>query len=74
MNKPVIDMVLTGQNISTLRKQSGYSVRDLADLLDMPAVNPVYKWEKGMTLPSIDNLVLLASVLNTTLDNIIITR
>ena len=73
VNLPVIDMVRTGQNIATLRKQAGLSVRDLQDVFGFATPQAIYKWQQGVALPTIDNLVVLAAVLQVRLDDILAT-
>jgi transcriptional regulator with XRE-family HTH domain len=70
---PVIDLKATGQNIKTLRKSAGISVRDLQAVLGFTNPQAIYKWQNGDSLPSIDNLVILASVLGVTIDEILVT-
>ena len=72
-NMPVIDMVRTGQNIGRLRKQAGLSVRDLQDVFGFATPQAIYKWQQGVALPTIDNLVVLATVLQVRLDDILVT-
>ncbi len=72
-NMPVIDMVRTGQNIGRLRKQVGLSVRDLQDVFGFATPQAIYKWQQGVALPTIDNLVVLAAVLQVRLDDILVT-
>ena len=69
---PVIDMGATGKNIEALRKAAGLSVRELQRLLGFTSPQAVYKWQRGQSMPSIDNLAALACVLGVSLDNIII--
>ncbi len=73
VNVPVIDMLKTGQNISRLRKQAGLSVRDLQDIFGFVTPQAIYKWQQGAALPTIDNLVVLAAVLQVRLDDILVT-
>lgn len=73
MNLPVIDMVRTGQNIGRLRKQAGLSVRDLQDIFGFATPQAIYKWQQGVALPTIDNLVVLAAVLQVHVDDILVT-
>ena len=70
---PTIDMVKTGQNIIVLRKLAGLSVRDLQDAFGFGTPQAIYKWQQGLALPTIDNLVALAALLNVTIDDIIVT-
>jgi len=69
---PVIDLAATGQNITKLRKAAGVSVRDLQTVMGFTNPQAIYKWQNGCCLPSIDNLVILAAVLGTTVDDILV--
>ncbi|MBQ7359512.1 MAG: helix-turn-helix transcriptional regulator [Lachnospiraceae bacterium] len=70
---PVIDMKRTGQNIVNLRKKAGLSVADLQDAFGFGTPQAIYKWQQGLALPTIDNLVALADLLGVTVDDIIVT-
>lgn len=71
-NIPTIDMVRTGQNITFLRQRAGLSVRDLQDIFGFATPQAIYKWQHGTALPTIDNLVVLATVLGVAIDEILI--
>ena len=73
VNMPVIDMIRTGQNIGRLRKQAGLSVKDLQDIFGFATPQAIYKWQQGAALPTIDNLVVLAAVLQVRMDDIRVT-
>ena len=73
VNLPVIDMIGTGQNIARLRKQAGLSVRNLQDVFGFATPQAIYKWQQGVALPTIDNLVVLAAVLQVRVDDILVT-
>ena len=73
MKVPVIDLRATGQNIKNMRQSAGISVRDLQMILGFTNPQAIYKWQNGDTLPSIDNLVILAAVLGVTVDEILVT-
>ena len=68
---PVVDMKLTGQNIASLRTQRGISVRDLQLMLGFTTPQSIYKWPRGETLPTIENLAALACILGVTIDAIV---
>ena len=69
---PTIDMVRTGENINKLRKQAGLSVKDLQNIFGFATPQAIYKWQQGAALPSIDNLVVLAAVLQVCIDDILV--
>ena len=69
---PIIDMVKTGQNITRLRQQAGLSVKDLQDIFGFATPQAIYKWQQGATIPTVDNLVVLASVFHVHVDDILV--
>lgn len=67
-----VDVKKTGENIDALRKKKGLTITQLSEAMDYTAsYQAVYKWVMGYNLPSIDNLVVLASLLDTSMDDII---
>ncbi len=72
--KPVLDLVATGTKIKTLMKQRGITPRQLQILLNFPYVQTVYNWFAGKNMPTLDNLVVLAKVLNVAMDDIVVTK
>ena len=69
---PAIDMVKTGQNIIDLRKKAGLSVKDLQEVFGFSTPQAIYKWQQGLALPTIDNLVVLAKLLEVKVDDILV--
>ena len=69
---PVIDMVATGQNIKRLRKERGMTVRDLQRYFGFEEPQAIYKWQRGMSLPSVDNLYALGALLEVPMEKILI--
>ncbi len=69
---PVINMVATGQNITRLRMQAGLSVANLQQIFGFTTPQAIYKWQRGTALPTVDNLVILAAVFNTNINNILV--
>lgn len=74
MNKhfPVIDPVATGANILRLRKAHGYTVRDLQGWFGFEEPQAIYKWQKGQSLPSVDNLYALGTLLEVPMEQILV--
>ena len=73
MNIPVIDLARTGANIVNLRKAAGLSVHDLQIVFGFNSPQAIYKWQNGSALPSVDNLIVLASILQVRIDDILVT-
>ena len=69
---PVIDPVATGENIVRLRKECGLSVRDLQTFFGFEEPQAIYKWQRGHTLPSVDNLYALGTLLEVSMDEILV--
>ena len=71
-NMPTIDLVATGNNITKLRVAAGLTVRDLQDIFGFATPQAIYKWQHGTTMPTLDNLVVLAAVFDVAMDDIIV--
>ena len=74
MDFPVIDPTATGRNIVRLRKARGLTVKDLQVYLGFEEPRAIYKWQRGETLPSVDNLYALSRILQVPMDSILIPR
>ena len=73
MNRiPVIDMTATGNNINRMRINAGLTVKDLQDIFGFSTPQAIYKWQRGTALPTVDNLVVLATVFGVGIDDILI--
>jgi hypothetical protein len=71
---PVIDMKATGLKIKELIKAKGMTVKDVQNIFGFASPYPVYKWMNGKSLPALDNLVVLAKVMNVKMDDLIVTE
>ena len=69
---PRISLKRTGQNIYRLMRKRDLSVKDIQEAFGFEYPQAVYKWIRGESLPSIDNLVVLALLFKTTIDKIVI--
>jgi len=69
---PVIDMTATGKNIKMMRMAAGLSVRNLQDIFGFTNPQAIYKWQSGQAMPTIDNMLILASVFGVKIDDIIV--
>ena len=72
MTTMFINTVATGQNINRLRVAAGLTVRDMQMAFGFSTPQAIYKWIHGTAPPSIDNLVILADMLNVTMDEIVV--
>ena len=69
---PIINMEKTGENIARLRMKSGLSVRQLQEIFGFSTPQSIYKWQRGVVLPAVDNLVILAEVFQVQIEDILV--
>ena len=72
--KPVIDLKGTGNQIKSLRKSKGFTVRNLQDIFGFEFPQAIYSWEQGKNIPAIDNLIVLSTLFEVSMDQLIVTR
>lgn len=62
----------TGRRIRQMTADRGYSVKDIQEAMGFENPQAVYKWMSGKSLPSLDNLVILSRILNTSIESILV--
>ena len=72
MNYPVIDTKASGAQIKALRLTKGLTVREVQTALGFDEPQAIYKWERGASLPSTDNLLALSLLLEVPIEQILI--
>lgn len=72
MNYPVIDLKATGSNIKKLRKRNDFSVAQLQEFFGFEYPNAIYKWQKGESLPTVDNLLALSMLFRVSMNDILV--
>lgn len=68
---PVIDIAETGKNILRLRLERNLKVSDLQKYFNFVSPQAIYKWQKGKSLPTTDNLVALSTLFDTPIEKIL---
>lgn len=68
---PVLDAVATGARIRELRIQNHLRVEDIAHYMGFESEQAVYKWQRGDSLPTLDNLYALSFLFGTSVDDIL---
>lgn len=68
---PTIDMIETGKRIKDMRKKHHMKIQDIMDVCGISA-NAICKWQKGESIPTIDNLVILAALWGVKIDDILV--
>lgn len=72
MNYPRINMRATGANIKRLRKEKGITVQQIADFMGFTEPVAVYKWQRGDSLPTTNNLLALSKLMNCSMEDILV--
>ena len=69
---PVIDLAETGRSIERHRRQAGLTVRDLQTYFGFEYPQAIYKWQHGECLPTVDNLLALARLLQMSMEDLLV--
>ena len=72
MNAPLVNAVETGKNIKRLREEKGITVKELQKIFGFNTPQAIYRWQRGEILPCLDNLLVLAKILDVQVENLII--
>ena len=65
-------MSATGANIKKIRKEKGITVQQIADFMGFSEPVSVYKWQRGDSLPTTDNLLALSKLMNCSMEDILV--
>lgn len=71
MEYPVLDAKATGARIKELRKAHHLKVEEVARFMGFESQQAVYKWQRGESLPTVDNLYALSRLFGTPVDDIL---
>ena len=69
---PVIDLAGTGRSIERHRRDAGLTVRDLQAYFGFEYPQAIYKWQHGECLPTVDNLLALAKLLQVSMEDLLV--
>lgn len=70
----IIDVPATGERIAELMALNKISSSEIADVMGFTSATAVNRWKKGASCPSIDHLVMLASLFGVKVDDVIRVR
>ncbi len=68
---PTINQKATGDKIKQIMKEQNLTVYDIQDYLGFGAVQGIYHWFHGRSMPSIDNLYALSKLFQVPIDEIL---
>lgn len=71
---PNIDMQRTGRKLKHMLESAGYTPRIIQDYLHLSCVQPIYRWYKGLILPSVDHLFMLSELLNVHMEDFLVKK
>lgn len=71
MKKSILDAVATGRKIHDMRNERHITVARLVEELNLCSEQAIYKWQRGESMPTLDNLVMLCGIFNMTMDELI---
>ena len=71
---PNIDMQRTGEKLKHMIESVGYTPRMIQDHLHLSCVQPIYRWYKGLILPSVDHLLMLSELLNVHMEDFLVKK
>lgn len=69
---PNIDMQRTGRKLKHMIESAGYTPRIIQEYLHLSCVQPIYRWYKGLILPSVDHLLMLNELLNVHMEDLLV--
>ena len=71
---PNIDMEKTGKQIRHYIESAGYTPKMIQEYLHLSCVQPIYRWYKGLILPSVDHLLMLSELLDVHMEELLVKK
>ncbi len=71
---PNIDMEKTGKRIRNSIEAAGYTPKMIQEYLHLSCVQPIYRWYKGVILPSVDHLFMLSQLLGVHMEDLLVKK
>lgn len=69
-----LDLVQSGQKLHSIMFTNGYSVREVQEILHLSCPQSIYRWIRGTTLPSVDNLYMLSKLFNMHMEELLVEK
>lgn len=67
-----LDTRATGVNMKRMMRERGLSIKDIQHTCNFGTDQTIYKWFRGQSMPSLDNLVIVADLFKCKVDDILI--
>lgn len=71
---PNIDMQQTGRKLKYIVESMGYTPRMIQEHLHLSCVQPIYRWYKGLILPSVDRLLMFSELLGVHMEDLLVKK
>ena len=69
---PIINLKKPGENFKRIRKEKGFTVSQICEAMGFENPQSVYKWQRGESIPSIDNFAALGKLLGIHIEDILV--
>lgn len=69
-----LDMIQTGKKLHYIFIKNGCTVKDIQCFLNLACPQSIYRWIKGQTLPSIDNLYRMAVIFQIHMEDMLVAK
>lgn len=69
---PVLNTEATGARIRELRMLNGIKVREIEEKCFLTSPRVIYKWESGVCLPTVENLLVLSRMFGVSIEDILV--
>ena len=70
----VIDPVATGINMKNMMKSKNMRTSDIQSIFGFNTPQAIFKWFRGDSMPTIDNMVIWADTFNVSIDDIVVRK
>ena len=67
-----IDIQRTGEKLKKFSVHYGYSVKDIQEYLGLSCPQSIYRWYKGIILPSVDHLLRLSELYHLHMEELLV--
>ena len=69
-----INMEQTGARLKHMLESAGYTPRMIQTYLNLSCVQTIYRWYRGLILPSVDHLFMLSKLLNVHMEDFLVKK
>lgn len=70
----IIDLERTGKRLKAIAVLKGYSVKSIQEYLGLSCPQSIYRWYKGMILPSVDHLLMLSELYQVHMEDLLVKK